>query len=193
MKMHIAAFLVFDRRRRLHVTKDTPPILDSSTCTTIRDKTLTSVLSTTLSTTNTMTMKFLLSIACAIAVFVGSTDALAFGATKKGAPQLSAKDLPKFNKQTQRWETPANAEKGYPLYETALRNGPGEYKQTKTAFCELWTDERRTQGNIRIRILLLPQPVVSYPSFSSSHHSALLYETDKRQRLRTSRPQVSSG
>jgi hypothetical protein len=38
--------------------------------------------------------------------------------------QISTKDLPKFNKQTQRWEKAPTAETGYPLYETLLRNGP---------------------------------------------------------------------
>jgi hypothetical protein len=46
----------------------------------------------------------------------------AFAAVK--SKQISTKDLPKFNKTTQRWEKTATAETGYPLYETLLRNGP---------------------------------------------------------------------
>jgi hypothetical protein len=59
---------------------------------------------------------------------VYTTDALSALKTKpqQQPPQLSTRDLPKFNKQTQRWEKASTAEQGYPLYETALRNGPGE-------------------------------------------------------------------
>jgi hypothetical protein len=70
------------------------------------------------------TMKLLLSLTlCLVASFIALSDALA----SPKAKQISAKDLPKFNKQTQRWEKATNAEKGYPLYETALRNGPGTF------------------------------------------------------------------
>ncbi|KAG7369816.1 hypothetical protein IV203_027562 [Nitzschia inconspicua] len=65
-------------------------------------------------------MKFLLCLVCLVATVIGLADALAAPKAK----QLSAKDLPKFNTKTQRWEKAPNAEQGYPLYETALRNGP---------------------------------------------------------------------
>ena len=61
----------------------------------------------------------LLSLVCLVSASVGLVDA--FSAKQA---QLSAKDLPKFNKSTQRWEKAATAETGYPIYETLLRNGP---------------------------------------------------------------------
>ena len=60
----------------------------------------------------------------AIVTYV-ATSVDAFAATKSASKtQISAKDLPKFNKSTQRWEEAPTAEKGYPIYETLLRNGP---------------------------------------------------------------------
>jgi hypothetical protein len=81
----------------------------------------------------------------ALVAFVASTtDALAFTKTKAKTNQLSAKDLPKFDKSTQRWQPAPTAEPGYPIYETLLRNGPvpfftrltnpGDYEQAVLKF-----------------------------------------------------------
>ncbi|KAL3933846.1 MAG: hypothetical protein SGARI_003610, partial [Bacillariaceae sp.] len=60
----------------------------------------------------------LLSLVCLVLTTSGLVDAFA---AKQAAKQTA---LPTFNKSTQRWEKPATAEKGYPIYETLLRNGP---------------------------------------------------------------------
>jgi hypothetical protein len=60
----------------------------------------------------------------ALSSMPSSADALAFGSKTASKPTIKQSALPTFNKKTQRWEPGKDAEEGYDVIGTLLRNGP---------------------------------------------------------------------